>query len=125
MGYYTFFELSCTNEPLSVKKKAEIIKYLNTLTGWYDERNIYFQRILNSSDPFYEYISDDTKKWSDYELHMNTLAKAFPEYCFLLQGCGEDHGDWWRYFAWGDKYQFCRGHISYEDEPSWGYGFEY
>lgn len=122
MGYYTYYSLRSTNKPIPRAVKVEIVKYLNSLMEIYEEDDPYFKHILECYDPIYEFIEREDMKWYECHEHMEELGKKFPEYCFCLEGHGEERGDIWRLYVWCDKYKHCPGRIYFEDEPDWAYG---
>ncbi len=52
---------------------------------------------LNEARELFEDITvDDLEgKWYEYEEDMIKLSAAFPDFTFVLEGCGEERSDWW------------------------------
>lgn len=111
MGYYTHYDISFKNEPMTheyAKKLAEINpNYFGNCYG-------------DISDQFLEdLISGNSMKWYDHDKDMLTLSKAFPDELFVLHGEGEESGDLWNTYYKNGHMQHCPATVVYpESDPN-------
>ena len=83
MGYYTHFRIETEGEQPDTEK---LESDFNRITDGYSFMN----------------ISDDTRKWYDYDSNMTELSRLYPSTIFHVWGEGEDSGDIWHHV-------FCNG----------------
>lgn len=119
MGYYTYYNLSIKNDDeVSIERQREASLYLLKDFGFSPITEKYHkERIEKSLYPF-DWISDDSMKWYDYERDMINLSKEFPEVIFVLYGEGEEREDIWRSFFKNGKCVHQAAHIYYDPEPT-------
>ena len=75
MGYYTYFQLEITGQPIDDQVLADDFQQI---TG-YD----------------FDILGSDSIKWYDCESNMRDLSKLHPSTIFHLYGDGEDSEDKW------------------------------
>ena len=123
IGYYTYFNLSVRNaDDIPIERQREASFALVRLFGWSEENDAYYKERIDKSDYPFDWVSDDSMKWYDWERDMSILAKDYPEMEFVLYGEGEERDDNWRAFFKGDKTVFQMAHIYYDPEPDFGEG---
>lgn len=97
MGYYTDYSLSTFvyNEKkkklVETAQPAEISAFLLRRETNDEDYSLPCQGVL-----------EEPCKWYDYEKGMKKFIKMFPQYVFLLEGCGEEKDDhWYKYYMNG------------------------
>lgn len=113
MGYYTSHSLDVKNvesenqfnELVNAMREMEIIDYALD-AGSYSE----------DTKCAYFYASDEVKWYSSSE-DMEKISIQFPDMIFLLEGHGEEFGDFWRNYFHNGEHEYCQGHLSF-DKPS-------
>lgn len=117
MGYYTYYDLSVRNDnEISLDKQREASLHLLKAFNWEND-NYYINRITTTFFPF-DWVSDDSMKWYDWERDMIELSKEFPEIEFVLYGEGEERKDIWRAFIKNGDCIYQAAHIYYDPEPT-------
>jgi len=59
--------------------------------------------------------SYDAVKWYDHPEDMVAIAEKFPNVYFMLEGSGEEFGDFWREYYHDMDVEHCRGDIVFEE----------
>ena len=110
MGYYTDYTLTARKiknrnqfeELNNFLKDKEIINYA-LMDGSYKDNN--HEAVFNCYD---------SVKWYNHSEDMVMIAEKFPNIYFMLEGAGEEFGDWWREYYHDMDIEQCRGDIVYE-----------
>ena len=110
MGYYT--EHSLTVREIKDKEQfAELEKELKNmgLIGYAFEDGDYHDNIHEAYFGTYDEV-----KWYEHPEDMVGIAEMFPNMYFMLEGTGEEFGDFWREYYHDMDVESCRGEIIYE-----------
>ena len=93
MSYHTFFGLDV--DPFDEEIYDEVVNY--------------------NAESKYALSNDHACEWEDHEKMLKYLSKKRPDYLYILQGEGQDHGDMWvKYFKKG-KMQFAPAKITFDE----------
>ena len=87
MGYYTDFEVVCSEEVLRV------IIDISGISG-YDHDDWDGNRLISA-------------KWYSHDDHLINISKKFPEELISVLGYGEETGDYWKKFYKNGKRQLA------------------
>ena len=110
MGHFTNYTLEVRNirdkgqfeDLVEELRKREILNYALCMGSYNDKRrDAYF--------PDY-----DSVKWYEHVENMVAIAEKFPNMYFLLEGAGEEFGDFWREYYHDMDIETCTGEIIYE-----------
>lgn len=104
MGYYTNFSLKVHPTP-SPEDKPSL--FSADLGYWTLGELVGFGR-------------SDATKWYEHETDLKAVSSQWPQYTFVLDGVGEEHGDEWRKFFQGGRME-CVKRPKWEppEVPSW------
>lgn len=91
MGYNTDYDFS-ENSP-------EVIAAIEQISGYGD-----------SDDGQYWGV-----KWYDALKDVKEISKDFPDELIKLEGVGEDHGDYWQFWAKNGLTKYLKGKVVFED----------
>ena len=122
MGYYTSFDLAVVDKNNKVPDKDKMVEMGNKLSDLVEE----FEYWSKGHD-IRNMVSDEMMKWYDYDSDMVKFSKEYPEYMFILQGCGEENGDYWIANFQNGKWQQRNAEIIYDDfnpelfDPEWAF----
>lgn len=89
MGYYTNYQVHATEDQIA--RLSEISEYSFSRDG-----------------------ALDNAKWYDWKKDMYVLSVEFPDTLFLVEGVGEEQGDYWKAYFKNKQMQFCPARITYE-----------
>lgn len=97
MGYYTYFKLETKNDD-----GGEAKEWLKEKSG-------------------YSWFGDDLEdsKWYNWEKDVHAAQDKFPDVTFIIEGCGEDAPDFWKYWGRGDKTYYDSVRKITFMEPGW------
>ena len=99
MGYYTKFYLTVIKKDSKEELSAE-------------EHEKFEEEISEATESEWN-LFDDEQKWYDWETNMIGYSKDNPDYIFILEGHGEEGGDYWKsYFSNGNS-ETVRGEVTY------------
>lgn len=111
MGYYTEHNL----EVRKIRDKSQF----EELETYLEEKDIINYALCQG------HYNEETKeayftcygeaKWYDHPQDMVAVAEKFPNMYFMLEGVGEEFGDFWREYYHDMDIEECRGEIIYEE----------
>lgn len=100
MGYYTYYSLKVIDAE-SDEEKA-IIADLR-------ENNEYALYCMDEDG-----TSKEQTKWYEHDDEMLEFSEKYPKHILLLEGEGEESGDFWQTYYRDGKKQDCKGKVVYE-----------
>lgn len=110
MRYYTWYTLSV--------KKIENIDRFKLLEKELEDRDLikyaFLGGVYHENEHEAVFYSYDSVKWYDHPTDMVHVAEKFPEMYFMLEGNGEEFGDFWREYYHDMDVEYCRGDIVFE-----------
>jgi len=98
MGYYTDFNLAIIEGPdvLTINpNQTNFDEDFRNITGYH------LDELINA-------------KWYDYNNNMIKLSQMYPTSLFLLEGIGEEGGDYWRTYYYNGNYQRIEAKIIFD-----------
>lgn len=100
MAYYTHFSIVLTNVA-SKAEEEEIIRKIQNISG----------ETFDGGDSEYFVYTE----WYDSEMDISKVSKMFPHVFFIIEGVGEEKGDFWRRYVQNGKQQLATGELVFED----------
>lgn len=119
MGYYTWYIFKTKN---NIHKICDIVSFMREKS---DDSYVCYYPFTSQLDSIFEedchmiedfeMEPDEDCKWYDHDKEMLELSEKFRETIFVLEGEGEERGDYWRTYYQNGMCQYCLGEIVYED----------
>jgi hypothetical protein len=110
MGYFTEYNLNVRK----IKNRAQFDDLVETMKA--KDLIDYAFDCGNYLEKSHEAIFQcyDAVKWYEHSKDMLMLAEKFPNMYFMLEGAGEEYGDFWREYYHDMDIESCHGEIVYE-----------